>query len=244
MKRAIAIASLAVGAGFATTAWADSPNIKGSYGFTGTAACLVAPGHWETTTPQNVNPFPGVLAPNAGFNSALQPNDAQHPSPTVGQQSFTRSFSVFGIRTFDGQGNGHVKGTAVGIDGRPTPGPGPNGWPHFPPSAGSGDFSFDFTYTVDGNGGWTATMVPGSYTESFATGPRAGQTAPVDAIPPVTGSISLDGKTLIAAHTAPAVETRTFSNGDVWPEICHRSRVFIKLQDSGNDHDDDHGHDH
>ena len=46
--------------------------------------------------------------------------------------------------------------------------------------------------------------------------------------------ISQDGKTLIAAHTAPAVEVHSYSNGDVDPEICHRSRVFIKLQ-NGND---------
>jgi hypothetical protein len=242
MKRAIAIASLAVGAGFATTAWADSPNIKGSYAFTGTAACLVSPGHFDASSPLPANPMPNQLLPGAGFNAKLQPNDISNPTlPTpnaVGQQSFTRSFSVEGIRTFDGNGNGHVSGTAVGIDGRPTPGP--TGWPHFPPSAGSGNFSFDFTYTVDGNGGWTATMVPGSYTDTFTAGPRTGQTATIDAIPPITGAISLDGKTLIAAHAAPTVETRTYSNGDVWPEICHRSRVFIKLQDS----DDNHGHDH
>jgi hypothetical protein len=52
--------------------------------------------------------------------------------------------------------------------------------------------------------------------------------------------VSQDGKTLIAAHLAPVVETHKYSNGDVHPEICHRSRVFIKLQDA----DDDHGHGH
>jgi hypothetical protein len=144
--------------------------------------------------------------------------------------SFSHSFSVEGIRTFKGDGTGTLKGTSVGITVRPTPGP-PPAIPAFPASAGSADFSFSFTYTVDGSGGWTATMVPGSYTETFTSGPRTGQTVTVDAIPPVTGLISLDGKTLIAAHTAPTVETRTYSNGDVWPEICHRSRVFIKLQD-------------
>jgi hypothetical protein len=251
MKRAIAIASLAVGAGFATTAWADSPNIKGSYAFTGTAACLVSPGHVDAATALQQNPQPNQLLPGAGFNARLQPNDINNPTPpaqnAVGQQSFTRSFSVEGIRTFDGHGNGHVKGTAISIDGRPTPGP--TGYPHFPPSAGSADFKFDFTYTVDGDGGWTATMVPGSFMETFTSGPRANpvvQTATVDAIPPISGAISLDGKTLIEAQTAPTVETRTFSNGDVEPEICHRSRVLIKISDDGNDRDGDgdHGHDH
>ena len=69
------------------------------------------------------------------------------------------------------------------------------------------------------------------------------QTAKVDAIPPVTGLISQDGKTLIlvadpvtspaqystAIGFTPTVETVTFSNGDVHPQICHRSRVLISL---------------
>jgi hypothetical protein len=222
---------------YAGSAVADSPNLKGSYGFTGTAACLVAPGHDPNNT---TNLTPGVALPNSGFQPNLRPKDAVAGGS---QNSFTRSFSVEGIRTFNGDGTGTVKGTAVGIDGRPTPGPG--GFPSFPPSAGSGDFQFSFTYTVDGNGGWTATMVPGSYTETFTSGPRATptqQTATVDAIPPITGMISQDGKTLIAAHDTPVVETVSYSNGDVWPEICHRSRVFIKLP--GGDDDDGHGNDH
>jgi hypothetical protein len=72
-------------------------------------------------------------------------------------------------------------------------------------------------------------MVPGSYSETFTSGPRNGQTATVDAIPPVSGMISQDGKTLTGAHLAPVVETHSYSNGDVEPEICTRSRVFISL---------------
>lgn len=236
MYRALALSATALAVTWAAPAAADSPKLKGSYGFTGTAACLVAPGHVgdPNTPPPLNNPTPGVALPNSGFQPNLRPNDLI-PTPTASGNTvaYSRSFSVEGIRTFNGNGTGTVKGTAVGITVRPTPGP--NGFPHFPPAAGSADFSFSFTYTVDGNGGWTATMVPGSYTETFITGPRAGQTATVDAIPPVTGMISQDGKTLIAAHVAPAVETRTFSNGDVDPEICHRSRVFIKLQNGDGD---------
>jgi hypothetical protein len=232
MHRTLAFAVSCLALGFASSAVAD-PNIKGSYGFTGTAACLTAPGHVgdPNTPPPLPNPTPGVALPNSGFNANLQPND------NPGTEAFTHSFSVEGIRTFDGHGNGTVKGTAVGVTVRPTPGP--NGYPHFPPSAGSADFSFSFTYVVNADGSWTATMVPGSYTETFTAGPRTGQTATVDAIPPVNGMISRDGETLIAAHTAPVVETHSYSNGDVWPEICHRSRVFIKLQDHDGDHDHD-----
>ena len=234
MKRTYGVAAVLIGASWATTALADPPQLKGAYAFTGAAACLVSPGHWDAPAGLPQNPFPGVLAPGSGFNSNFQPNDGGPNS-----SAFTRSFSVEGIRTFDGHGHGHVSGTVVGIANRPTPGP--TGWPHFPPSAAAADFSFDFTYSVDGHGGWTASMVPGSYTETFTAGPRTGQTATVDAIPPVSGAISADGKTLIVAHLTPAVETHTYSNGDVWPEVCHRERVFIKLQGSDDDHDDDHG---
>lgn len=220
---ALAFASLAV---FVAPASADSPKLKGSYGFTGSHSCLVAPG--QVNSPANVNPTPGVALPNAGFNAALQPNDST--TPGVQSNSFTLHTAVIGIRTFNGNGTGTVKGTTVTVIGRPTPGPAPV-WPRFPPSASSADFSFNFTYTVDWNGGWTSQMTPGSYTSNFTAGPRTGQTGSVDAIPPVTGMISNEGKTLIGAHTTPTVETQTFSNGDVWPMICDRTRVFIKVED-------------
>jgi hypothetical protein len=94
-------------------------------------------------------------------------------------------------------------------------------------------------------------MKPGTYTETFVTGGRAGQTATIDAIPQVTGLISQDGKTLIlvadptiappdpnAGAFIPTVETVTYSNGDVWPQICHRSRVLIKLGNGKGGNDD------
>jgi len=242
MHRAFALSASVVAMTWAASALADSPKLKGQYAFTGSSACLVAPGHVgdANTPPPLPNPTPGVALPNSGFNANLQPKDSA-PPPASPSQNFSRSFSVEGIRTFNGDGTGTVKGTAVGIVVKPTPGP--NGFPHFPPSAGSGEFSFSFTYTVDGEGGWTSTMVPGTYSETFLTGPRAGQTATVDAIPPIVGMMSQDGKTLIAAHVTPTVETRSYSNGDVDPEICHRSRVFIKLpgrDDDDHDHDDGH----
>ena len=237
MRHILAFSVSIVAVIWAASAWADSPNLKGKYGFTGTAACLLAPGHVgnENVPPPLSNPTPGVALANSGFNASLQPNDFANPGNTP-SASYNRSFSVEGIRTFNGDGTGTVKGTVVGVTDRPTPGP--DGFPHFPPSASSADFAFSFTYTVDGHGGWTATMVPGTYSETFTSGPRTGQTATVDAIPPVTGMISEDGKTLTAAHLTPIVETHTYSNGDVDPQICHRSRIFIKLQDGDERHDD------
>src|ERR1700757_2468053 len=145
---------------WAAGALAASPNLKGQYGFTGSAACLVAPGHVgnETVPPPTSNPTPGVALPNSGFNANLQPNDFTNPGNTP-SASYNRSFTVEGIRTFNGDGTGTVKGTAVGVADRPTPGP--DGFPHFPPSADSVEFSFSFTYTVDGNGGWAGKLVAG-----------------------------------------------------------------------------------
>jgi hypothetical protein len=240
MSRTLAVFAAMLTTGWAAQALADSPKLKGSYGFTGTAACLVAPGHVgdANVPPPLPNPTPGVALPDSGFNALLRPNDTGEPTPS---QNYSRSFAVEGIRTFNGDGTGTVKGTAVGITVRPTPGP--NGFPHFPPSAGSAEFSFQFTYTVDGDGGWTSSMVPGSYSETHVTGPRShfnpanggvDQTSTVDAIPTVVGMISQDGKTLIAAHTTPTVETHKYSNGDVEPQICHRARVFIRLKNDDN----------
>jgi hypothetical protein len=214
MNRAIAMTALVVGAGWATTAWADSPRLKGAYAFTGTAVCLTSP---------------------AGFDSKNRPSD--FATPNGGGGSFTRSFSVEGVRTFDGNGNGTVKGTAVSIVGHPSV-------PGVAPNASSADFSFNFTYVVNDDRTWVGTSVPTSFQETITSGPRAGQTVTMldGGIPPVTGIISVDGKTLTAAHLAPQLETRVFSNGDVSPEICHRSRVLIKLQDSDGDDGNGNGH--
>jgi hypothetical protein len=237
MQRMLMLSTSVVAMTWAANAVADSSNLKGAYGFTGTAACLVAPGSAASgPSPGNTNPLP-----NAGFQSDLRPIDGK---------AFSHSNAVEGIRTFNGDGTGTVKGTAVGIT--PPPTPQPPGYPAFPPSAGSSKFSYKFTYMVNGDGSWTAMMVPGSYTETFVTGPRStqnplnsvDQTATVDAIPPVTGLISQDGKTLILVADplsdgafVPTVETVTYSNGDVYPQICHRSRVLISLGNGkgGND---------
>jgi hypothetical protein len=216
MHQGLAFALSVAVIAWTTSAVADSKKLKGEYGFTGTAACLVA----RRLRPGTGNPTPGTALPNSGFNANLQPK--------VGATSFSRSFSVEGIRTFNGDGTGTVKGTSVGITVRPTPGP--TGYPSFPPSAGSSDFSFSFTYTVDATmAAGPRVMVPGSFTVDASHRPahRADQHGRRD--PPVSGMISHDGKTLIVAHLRPESRRTRFSNGDVWPEICHRSRVFISL---------------
>jgi len=173
-----------------TNAAADPPKLKGEYGFTGSAACLV------------------TAAPGPGFNPNFTPTDG----------SFGQSSAVEGIRTFNGDGTGTVKGSSMGIT-----------IPANTNSAGSDDFSLSFTYTVNEDGSWTST-VSGLETGTIKTGPRAGQTFTVSNSSPGTGMISRNGGTLTLATLDPTVEIVTFSNGDVHKRICHRSRVFIKLE--------------
>ena len=175
----------------AQTATADSPRLNGAYGFTGTSACL------------------STAAPGPGFNPNFTPTDG----------SFGQSFTSEGIRTFNGDGTGTVRGSSMGIT-----------IPANFHSAGSDDFSFSFTYTVNDDGSWTSDLI-GVETGTIKTGPRAGQTFTISNAPTSTGIISQNGHTLTLATLEPTVEIVTFSNGDVHKRICHRSRVLIKLPD-------------
>jgi hypothetical protein len=217
MRRAF-VSSLSAACAIGLVSWgtaeAASPKkLKGEYAFTGTSSCLFAPG----SDPGPGNPTPGKALPNAGFNANQQ--------PLVNATAFVVSFSVEGVRTFNADGTGTFKGTSVTITERPTPGP--TGYPSFPASASSNTFEGSFTYVVNSDDTWDTQLV-GPITSTFLSGPRTGQTSSVD-VPLLTGLISKDGNTLTLASVVPAVETVTFSNGDVWPRICHRSRVLIKM---------------
>jgi hypothetical protein len=135
---------------------------------------------------------------------------------------FSFSFAVAGIRTFNGDGTGTVTGTAVSTTS-----------PNFNPNASSDNFTFHFTYVVNVDGSWTSDMVPGTYMGTFVTGPRSTpsqQTYTIEKLPTLSGLTGVNGLTMTAAGLTPSVETHIFSNGDVWPMICHRSRMFTKLQ--------------
>lgn len=200
----------------ASVAMADSPKLKGSYAFTGSHMCIVAPG----SVPASSNPTPGVALPGSGFSANLT---------TPGATAFSVSSSVAGVRTFNGDGTGTVTGRGIGLALRPTPGPGPNVYPAFPPSASADTFSYSFTYTVNRDGTFTMEMTPGSYAGTFVAGPRTGQTYTVD-IPPFTGAMGVESRDLVIATTEPTVETIKYSNGDVWPRICNRTRTMVRMQ--------------
>ena len=245
MQRVLLLSASVVAMTWAANAVADSPNLKGAYGFTGTAACLVAPGSASTAPlPGNTTPLP-----NSGFNAFLHPNDAK---------VFSHSNAVEGIRTFNGDGTGSVKGTSVGITVPPTPQP--PGYPAFPPAAGSAVFSYNFH--LYGQRRWQLDRQDGSGQLSRNVCDRAAQYAksgkPYQ--PDRHGRRNSAGHgsdfagrqdpdprrrpgNLARAYSTangftPTVETVTYSNGDVYPQICHRSRVLISLGNGRGGKDD------
>jgi hypothetical protein len=173
---------------------AAPPSLKGDYAFTGEASCL------SSTTVKG-----GTPQSPSGFTDLK-----------VSGPSFIDSFSVQGVRAFNGDGTGTVSGTSVGIT-----------YDDSSPSASSQTFTFSFTYTIQPDGTIATDLVPGSYLGTIVAGPRAGQTITINDFF-LAGIPSADNKTLtLATPSPPTVETLTFSNGDVQERICHRSRVLI-----------------
>ncbi len=156
------------------------------------------------------------LYASGGFNTSQQ---------ALGTVSFSVS-SDEGIRTFNGNGTGTFTSRDTSVNPPPTPSTA------FPASASSSESSASFTYTV-GDDTFTQQNVPGTDKGTVLSGPRKGQTFTVEGVPPATGLISANGRTLTTSILTPGVETITYSNGDIRHRICERSRVLIKLDNDG-----------
>ena len=135
-----------------------------------------------------------------------------NPDFTPKRPTGSLNFTATGTRTFNNDGTGTVNGTSVTIDAPPTA------------SGSSASFSFNFTYTIAPGGALSLTMVPGTFSGSVLTGPRAGQSY-VNAIPFQTGQIGDDARSIVISQPVPAVETVTFSTGDSFARVCNRSRT-------------------
>jgi hypothetical protein len=107
------------------------------------------------------------LVAAAGFDSSFQP---------LGTPIFLDTFSSAGLRTFNAAGTGTVESVVRSVS---TPVP-PGTFTNTSSSASASNVSYQFTYTVAASGIISLTLVPGSYTQTFVTGPRAGQTASLD----------------------------------------------------------------
>lgn len=170
----------------AATVWplaasAASPQLKGSYAFSGMGSCLYSGAPFNSDTSPNVWP---------GFPFS-------HPS---GNGVFSSTFSVQGTRTFNGDGTGSLAGRAVEVIG--------------PPSINSRvnveDFQARFTYTLDGNGGFSTQLVPGTFM-STSVSPISGQQVQTDGIL-LNGLIGNNNSALSLASTDAAIETQTAQN--------------------------------
>ncbi len=138
--------------------------------------------------------------------------------------TFSFSGSSEGFQTFNGNGTGTRTITTTSITVPPTVG--------FLPAASSSESTASFTYTV-GDDTFTTQNVPGTDKGTVLTGPRKGQTFTLESVPKGTGLISANGHALTSSILIPGVEIITYSNGDVERRVCHRSRVFIKLDNDG-----------
>ena len=147
------------------------------------------------------------IVPPATFNSSFQ--------PTAGPISHEAN-NIVGTITFNSNGTGTVVGDlALTAETPVLPGS------FMPPNsaANSATLSFNFTYTIAPSGILTLTMVSGSFLQNVLTGPNAGQTGTLDVLT-YAGYQSADGNHFLATQDGTYVQTLTFSNGDVSPQVC------------------------
>jgi len=173
---------------YSASAIADSSQLKGTFGFTSTSACLYASG---------------------GFNASFQALGTATSAHVASQ----------GIATFNGDGTGTFTERDMSIIPPPTVG--------ILPDAGANESTASFTYTVPAFP--TFTLQIETFTATVLAGPRVGQTFKLQGSPLRVGTISDDGRTLVASVVTPGVETLTSSNGEVLHRICTLSSVFVNL---------------
>jgi len=130
-----------------------------------------------------------LIAP-AGFKDNLTPG-----GPPGLWLADTGSFGL--VFTFNADGTG----TAAGVyHVNELPGPAVP----LPPSTGSANLSWSFTYAVADEGNITFTLVPKTYKIQFVGGPNAGQTKYGDKVPR-DGVVSADGKIIDVSCGAPVI---------------------------------------
>ena len=155
-----------------------------------------------------------VAAPGAGFNPNLTPTDGVSFQSSSSQ--ITLDISPAGIGT----------GTFVEFPLTVPPASGVGG------SSSKGSFSF--TYTIAADGTLTVTFI--SLNGQVLSGPSAGASFTL-VPPPLTGTISGDGKTMLLSSEAPtdnahalsAVETLHIVGGPSFQRLCNRTRVFALI---------------
>jgi hypothetical protein len=144
-----------------------------------------------------------------GFNSVFEP---------LAAPVFSSVSTTAGFRTLNANGTGTFTGRGTG-NSVPIP---PGTFSSTTSAAAAFTLTDSFNYTVSSEGIITFTLQPGTYLQTYTTGPRAGQTATLDVLTTL-GFLTPDGKTLVRATGTTYVETKTYSNGDVVTSVCNRS---------------------
>jgi hypothetical protein len=134
---------------------------------------------------------------------------------------FTQYFDNQGTVTFNGGGTGSGQLTSMEFRLPPQ-------LNIFDAFANSTTSTFSFTYTVTDDT-LTTNNVLGTFKGTTTIGFGAGTTFTIENLPPFTGQISKDRKTIIEASLTPGVETVIFQNGTTNKRICTNSRVLIKM---------------
>jgi hypothetical protein len=96
--------------------------------------------------------------------------------------------------------------------------------------AASGDYTFQYTYTIGEDGKLSITMVPGTFKGTFLTGPRTGRTEVHD-VPVETGFIGEGGRTIVLGQDAPVVDHVLISTGEQFVRVRNRSRTLTRISD-------------
>ncbi len=231
MKRAFALSVSLLAVTWATTALAAPPQLKGQYGFTGMATCQYTGQQGFSVTPPilntSTNPphFDNVNPPNP-TNMSTHTTLFTVPNvvpPNTPNGVFSNTFSVQGVRTFDGHGHGHVSGTSVEITNVTAQ-----------PRAGASRFEADFTYTIDDAGLLTVQLGPNGLqgTDLNLDGSDSPSTWTVDHFT-LAGLIGNNNSTITLSTVTPEIETQTFIHGPQTgtsrQRICTRSRTLMWL---------------
>lgn len=206
MQRLISITALSLALSVPAVGGAATNDLnralRGDYAFSGDGSCLASP-------------LPGF---NSNFRTA--------PGGVV------RSFSIHGVRRFNGDGTGSLSGRVVLI--------GHNGPPANPTSTILGPYlteniSAQFTYTVASD--QTIHIENGPLTSTQIEGPNVGASDVVTGIK-VGGYVSQDFKTIVVATPGSVLETRYNTLADalngqnpIEYRHCHRSRTLIRISD-------------
>jgi hypothetical protein len=251
MQRVLAYSISALVLILATSASADNQQaernkqLKGQYAVTGSANCLNV--NSQTSSPTGVEPLGGGFDPatyeaicqDTGLPIGKKADGTPNPSSGPGARNtclgvIASSYSVQGIRTFNGDGTGTINVTTIGVN--------------IPPNTGSQGgssltFKAHFTYQVDADGGVTTYLVsdPATQDSQITSGLRAGETVTHDKLT-LYGMIGQDAKSLTLASGIPPVgtpeiERRDFTGGPLGANhliqyrVCDRSRVLIKIND-------------